>query len=617
MPSETAKGKRTVHGITWEDDLAWMESMKGIKWTSVVRKNQQRWKNLIEPLTDQVTTITSELVNAQRLSQAMNFRAAGGHIDVGVIGHSVRWSPSGSTDYHESACLRSSGSGESVWVTDDVGEGSELYAIRYYAKSKTPVWQHKGVAPQFAIVGDRCYCLEAKNKLVYWRLVSWNAFTGKDRQVHYEEKEDQYNLEIDGGDNESHAYMRRQAGGKQDCFIIYKSGELTVLEGISLDSRRFVFGSRAGEYLLWTRAAGWVASKELQKAGWILPGCYGAATVAATPLHLDTAKGIMVTIWNGCRSLWSIQKKREPSLLWKGYGDVLADPWGSQMVRILQPGIDALWVSLGELEDGLAKAKATGLAKKATSADGSEVPYYLLAHGPLAHAKPKALLVIGYGAYGLQTPLLTQRWKPLLDRGWALAIGMWRGGGDHTPEWADAGRGPGRSTVLEDAEAVVLAAQKATGVPPRKTVLYGRSAGGLWVGGLVTKPRPVAANAYMEVPYLDVLRTTTNRSLPLTEIEADEFGLPERNISEFVNISRWSPMERIPSGGIPNVFQIVRTAENDSEVYAYESVKWVTRCKGSAYLAIEGGQGHFASGTKNTEQQAQDLAVLLDRIHTE
>jgi hypothetical protein len=614
MPS----GERTIHGITWADDLAWMESMKGIKWNSLIRKDQQRWKNLLEPLKDQVAIITSELVAAQRLSQAMNFRAADGHIDVGVIGHSVRWSPAGSMEYHDSAamvCRGPNAQGISVWVTDDIGEGSELYAIRYYTKSKTPVWQHKGVAPQFAIVGDRCYCLEAKNKLVYWRLVSWNAFTGKDRQVHYEEKEYQYNLEIEGGDNESHAYMRRQAGGKQDCFMIHKSGELTVLEGISLDSRRFVFGSRASEYLFWTGATGWVASKELQKAGWILPCGSGAPLRRATPLHLDTAKGIMVTIWNGCRSLWSIHKKREPLLLWKGYGDVLADPWGSQMVRILQPGMDAWWVSLGELSAGT--GPAAGTAKKATSADGTEVPYYLVTPVSAAPAKPKALLVIGYGAYGLQTPLLTQRWKPLLDRGWALAIGMWRGGGDHTPEWADAGRGPGRSTVLEDAEAVVLAAQKATGVSPRKTVLYGRSAGGLWVGGLVTKPRPVAAAAYMEVPYLDVLRTTTNRSLPLTNIEADEFGLPERNISEFVHISRWSPMERIPSGGIPNVFQIVRTAENDSEVYAYESVKWVTRCKGSAYLAIEGAQGHFASGSKNTEQQAQDLAVLLDKIHTQ
>jgi protease II len=115
----------------------------------------------------------------------------------------------------------------------------------------------------------------------------------------------------------------------------------------------------------------------------------------------------------------------------------------------------------------------------------------------------------------------------------------------------------------------------------------------------------------MEVPYLDVLRTTTNRSLPLTDIEADEFGLPARDISEFVDITRWSPMERVPAEGLPAAFQIVRTALNDSQVYAYESVKWVTRCGKSAFLAVEAGQGHFASGSKNREQQAQDLAVLL------
>jgi hypothetical protein len=73
-------------------------------------------------------------------------------------------------------------------------------------------------------------------------------------------------------------------------------------------------------------------------------------------------------------------------------------------------------------------------------------------------------------------------------------------------------------------------------------------------------------------------------------------------------------MERIPRGGIPGVFQIVRTALNDSQVYAYESVKWVTRAGPSAFLAIEGEQGHFVSGSKNTEQMAEDLAVLLIKM---
>jgi protease II len=211
---------------------------------------------------------------------------------------------------------------------------------------------------------------------------------------------------------------------------------------------------------------------------------------------------------------------------------------------------------------------------------------------------------------------MTQRWVPLMKRGWAVAIGFFRGGGDHTPEWEDAGRVHGREKTLEDAEAVVWATRRAAGISAKKTVLYGRSAGGLWVGGLTAKyPNgELAGSVYMEVPYLDALRTTTNRSLPLTDIETDEFGLPEARLSDMASMLRWSPMELMPEGGIPGVFQIVRTGLNDSEVYAYESAKWIVRSKShQAHLVINGDQGHFVSGDLGREQQAQDLAVILAR----
>ena len=116
----------------------------------------------------------------------------------------------------------------------------------------------------------------------------------------------------------------------------------------------------------------------------------------------------------------------------------------------------------------------------------------------------------------------------------------------------------------------------------------------------------------MEVPYLDVLRTTTNRALPLTNIETDEFGLPEQRLSDFASILKWSPMELIPQKGIPGIWQIVRTSLNDSEVFAYESAKWIARSKNSeAFLVVEDGQGHFVPGLRGIIQQAEDLAVLL------
>jgi hypothetical protein len=609
-----------------------MEPMKGTRWKGVVQKQQKRWKALTEASEYLSKEISVELDASFTAAHAMMFRAANGLVEVGMgFSGFVRWKFAADEEIHEAASMiaektMTNSAKANVWAVEDIGDGSELYALRLYKGSNQPLLLHKGIAPTFALIADRCYCLEVKKKLVYWRLVSFNAFTGKDRKVHYEEKDFRYNLDIIRGSK--HAYLRRQSGAKQDCFII-RGSSVTVLEGISLCSRRFIFGSEEGEYLVWTSGAtvvptsaatvvptsgatssgSWTPSEKLLAAGWKLPDI-----VKAVPEELDTDRGLMITCWYGCRSLWSISKKNEPSLIWKGYGNLDIDPWGSPMIRIVRPGLDAYWFSSlaphKRVEDSFALVSA-GKAMMATSSDGTSIPFYTICPD-----KPKGLIVICYSAYALPTNLMTERWKPLLSRGWALAIGMLRGGGDHTPEWADAGRCLGRELVLEDAEAVVRAAQKASGVSPARTVLYGRSAGGLWVGGLITKyPQGrLAAGAYMEVPYLDALRTTTNRALPLTDIEADEFGLPERDISEFVSVSRWSPMERIPRGGIPGVFQIVRTALNDSQVYAYESVKWVTRAGSSAFLAIEGDQGHFVSGSKNTEQMAEDLAAIVIKM---
>lgn len=597
-------GSRTMHGITWTDDLAWMEAMRGPKWAGAVRKEQKRWKELIEPLKDEIAVLEKELECGVASAHMMFFRSVDGLIEGGMgAAGSIRWKLFNSDLVHESEKIWANGT--DVWAVEDVGDGAELYAIGLHTRKSThhgPVWQHKGVAPSFAIVGGRCYCLEVKKKLVYWRLVSWNAHTGKDRRVHYEEPDYRYNLEIIQN-ADSHAYVRRQSGGKQDCFIITEKGPESVLEGISQSSRRFIFGTKEGEYLVWTEEEGWKASEGLDVK---LP-----AFTRAVPEQLDTRRGLLVTVWLGCRTLWSISRSKGPVILWKGYGSVLMDPLGGPYLRLTMPGKDCYWWSLSQ-GPGPCPGQEAGRCLMATSADGTDIPYYLLTP---SSPRTNGLLVIGYGAYGLPTGYMTHRWEPLRRRGWAIAIGLWRGGGDHTPQWADAGRCFGRSLVLEDAEAVVKAAQKATGVPATRTVLYGRSAGGLWVGGLLTSGVVKGAAGYMEVCYLDAFQTMTNRALPLTEIEADEFGLPDRDISEFVNVASWSPMERIPAKGLPGVFQIVRSALNDSQVYAYESMKWITRCKSSsAYLAIEGDQGHFTRGPVLHKQQAQDLAVLIKNL---
>ena len=129
-------------------------------------------------------------------------------------------------------------------------------------------------------------------------------------------------------------------------------------------------------------------------------------------------------------------------------------------------------------------------------------------------------------------------------------------------------------------------------------------------------PTGLFGAVYTEVPYLDVLRTTTNPSLPLTQLEYEEFGDPATKLQDFGALLNLSPIDLIPNEGIPDVFVLCRTATLDMEVLAYESVKWIRKLRNSKkkgqskLLAITANEGHFAKGSSATNQRAEDLAIL-------
>jgi oligopeptidase B len=126
-------------------------------------------------------------------------------------------------------------------------------------------------------------------------------------------------------------------------------------------------------------------------------------------------------------------------------------------------------------------------------------------------------------------------------------------------------------------------------------------------------------SAYVEVPYVDVLKTTSNPNLPLTVLEYDEFGNPRQRIQDLETLLRVSPVDTLPSDGAPGVFVVARTSTNDREVLAYESVKWITRLRGypipqkqsaEKFLHITEGHGHFINGDLGVKQKAEDFLLL-------
>lgn len=603
-------------------ELLELEDMNSRRWKNFVEKEQKNWQVVIEDPVIQanVSKIESEIKENSEYSFGTD------QINICKTGtFSLKWIQYPSSLARDAVDLHFHGTKSHIWAIEESADsnGSEKYDIVCYSREGEVQWSFSGVGPFVSIVGGRCYVLEAKNSLIYYRLVSFNAYTGKDKEIHYEEKDSRYNLELIRVSFEKNsateiAYMKRQAGGKQDLFSITKNC-IKCIEGISLNSRRFICGSNEYDYLMWESGSGngWNISESL--ARFIFP-----SFANDHPESIESVKGYLITKSYGYRKLWKLSKTKKPVVLWGGFATIQIDPWNPERIHFTELTSKKgsfIWdINSNTLPKSPNKQIYT-VKRVFTSGGNADSPYIIVKGLSSSSSSNSAgLLVIGYGAYGLPTSFSLSRWIPFLNRGWSIAIGLWMGGGDHSPSWEDKGRLGGRIDVLEAAADVVKDAKRVCGVDASHTIVYGRSAGGLWVGGLCAKypDGSFFGHAYMEVPYLDVLRTTMNRALPLTNIEADEFGLPGARIMDLRHILNWSPMDLLTSKGTPGINQLLRTGLNDKEVFPYESAKWVLRSRGTdnknILLAIQGEQGHFVSGKTNREQKALDIAVLLQKI---
>jgi oligopeptidase B len=244
----------------------------------------------------------------------------------------------------------------------------------------------------------------------------------------------------------------------------------------------------------------------------------------------------------------------------------------------------------------------------ATSKDGTRIPYTIVAASP----RPVKLVVEAYGAYGISGHrAYPVKWLSYLERGYAVAFLFPRGGRENGDAWWLSGStATKKHHTFEDVYATIRAVQHRLRIPVGKTIFYGRSAGG-WVAARVAQREPsLAAAVLAEVPYVDVLRTTSNPRLPLTQMEYDEFGDPRRP-ADYAALLRISPVDTVSHGGSTVV--LVRTALHDMEVSPYEAVKWVTKLQSKgwdAVLALDRDGGHFAASTKSVEQAAENAAFL-------
>jgi oligopeptidase B len=216
----------------------------------------------------------------------------------------------------------------------------------------------------------------------------------------------------------------------------------------------------------------------------------------------------------------------------------------------------------------------------ARAPDGETVPLSLLYRKDLPRDGRAPCLLYGYGAYGLSIPasFSTNRFS-LVDRGFVYAIAHVRGGTDKGWRWYREGKLTKKRNTFTDfiAAAEHLAAQGWTA--PGRIVAHGGSAGGMLMGAVANMRPDLFGGVVAEVPFVDVLNTMVDASLPLTPPEWPEWGNPIVDPEAFANILSYSPYDNVSAQAYPPI--LAMAGLSDPRVLYWEPAKWVARLRAS------------------------------------
>ena len=253
----------------------------------------------------------------------------------------------------------------------------------------------------------------------------------------------------------------------------------------------------------------------------------------------------------------------------------------------------------------------------ATASDGTKVPISLVYRKTTKLDGSAPALLYGYGSYGVSiSPGFSASRLVMLDRGVVFAIAHIRGGGELGEPWREAGRMMNKMNTFTDfiASAEHLVNNKYTSKD--RLVIQGGSAGGLLVGA-VSNMRPDLFKAVVsQVPFVDVLNTMLDATLPLTTSEYIEWGNPNEKAA-YEYMKKYSPYDNIRKANYPAM--LVKVSLNDSQVPYWEGAKFVAKLRdyktdqNTLILKTNMGAGHGgASGRYDAYREtAFDYAFML------
>ena len=256
----------------------------------------------------------------------------------------------------------------------------------------------------------------------------------------------------------------------------------------------------------------------------------------------------------------------------------------------------------------------------ATAADGTKIPVSVVYRHDTPRDASAPLLLYGYGSYGISMPVsFSSNRLSLLDRGMIFAIAHTRGGGELGKPWHDAGRMHRKMNTFTDflacAEDLI-----AWGFAAKdKLIIEGGSAGGLLMGAAANLRPDLFRAVVSHVPFVDVLNTMLDPTLPLTVGEYEEWGNPQRAEDYFL-MKSYCPYTRLERKDYPAM--LVKTGLNDSQVMYWEPAKYAAKLRtlktdGNALLLKTNmGAGHGgASGRYDYLREiAFDYAFVLNEL---
>jgi oligopeptidase B len=249
----------------------------------------------------------------------------------------------------------------------------------------------------------------------------------------------------------------------------------------------------------------------------------------------------------------------------------------------------------------------------ATSHDGAQVPVSILHRKNFKHDGSAPLLLYGYGSYGHATPAsFSANRLSLVDRGFVYAIAHVRGGSDKGWGWYLDGKREKKANTFDDFAAVARALIEAKYTSAKRIVGHGGSAGGMLMGAVANRSGELFAGIVGEVPFVDVLNTMLDDTLPLTPPEWPEWGNPIESEQDFRTILSYSPYDNIAAKDYPAI--LAMGGLTDPRVTYWEPAKWITRLRatmtggGPVLLRTNMGAGH--GGASGRFNRLDEVAIV-------